>query len=684
MILPKVLLGQYHFLVLRDRKVLPMDKILIGDIAKLRFLSSPVLCPSGGLLAYKVTGSDLEKNDYTHEICIADPKTGASRTLSMDGKAVSFIWDDEETLLVQASLEKEDEAPAWAPKTTWYRVNAATGERKKAFAINGVASGLQKIQNGLYGVVITVDRNAPDPDTTPEDVLKESLDYHVIEEAPLWENGRGYIAGKRNTLFLFNEAADTLQAVTGPDTELSFYCVSPDGSSLAVIGKTWKDTNRDSFAELYLYDIASGVLTTVVAPGEGKVRKAAFLGSKLIYTFTDNTAYGFGQLCDFWVYDPADGSKNLLCAHGGLAVGGGIVTDISYGGGCTWKTVGGKLYFVALEGYVRALYSLDIAGSLQKVCGFAGGSIEWFDTDGSVFWMAAAEKDSCIGLYRFEVGMPPELISDTNEAFFSSKNISPVTYCPFTNADGILIDGWVIKPVGFDPENSYPALFEIHGGPRAAFSEVFMHEMQVFAAKGYFVFFCNPRGSEGRGEDFADIRGRHGTIDYDDLMAFCDHVLAQFPQIDPKRVAAAGGSYAGFMCNWIEGHTDRFAAIASQRSVSEFVEDFCVSDIGYTYDLEAAGGDPWNDTTRLWERSPYKYAPFAKTPILFIHSLCDYDCTIDQGVSMFQAMKWFGVPARMCLFEGENHELSRSGKPRHRIRRLQEIADWLDRYCCGQ
>ena len=95
-----------------------------------------------------------------------------------------------------------------------------------------------------------------------------------------------------------------------------------------------------------------------------------------------------------------------------------------------------------------------------------------------------------------------------------------------------------------------------------------MHEMQAFASKGYFVFFCNPRGSEGKGEEFADIRGKHGTIDYDDLMAFMDHILEVCPQIDPKRVAVAGGSYAGFMCNWIVGHTDRFAAIASQRSVS--------------------------------------------------------------------------------------------------------------------
>ncbi len=658
-----------------------MEKILIEDIAALKFVSNPTLSPAGDWLAYKLTGSDLEKNAYRSDLFVYDTKNGSAKTVATEGKAGSFCWDGDNVLLVQAAFEKEDETPAHAPCTPYYRLDVLTGERRKAFRIKGEVSSLQKIRDGLYAVVITIDRNAPDPDEMPEDICKEYLDYHVIEEAPLWENGRGYVAGKRNTLFLYDEATAGLRAVTGQDTEVSFFSAS--GDQLAIVGKTWKDTNRDTFSELYTYDCTSGILATVIASGEGKVRRASFVGGKLVYSYADNKSYGFDQLCDLWIYDPADGSRRMLCPHGGMAIEGGVVTDISYGGGCGWKAAADRLFFLGLQGYIRALYSLDLSGSLKKVCGFVGGSVESFDTDGTSFWMAAAEKDGCVELYHL-AGGAPEPVTDVNGAFFEKKLVSPSNYCPFTNSDGIAIDGWVIRPVDFDPGKRYPALFEIHGGPRAAYSEVFMHEMQVFAAKGYFVFFCNPRGSEGRGEEFADIRGRHGTIDYDDLMAFCDHVLELFPQIDPRRVAVAGGSYGGFMCNWIEGHTDRFAAIASQRSVSELVEDFCVSEIGYTYDREAADGDPWNDTEKLLFHSPYRYAPYAKTPILFIHSLCDYNCPIDQGVSMFQAMKWFGVPARMCLFEGENHELSRSGKPRHRIRRLKEIVDWIDRYCADR
>ena len=132
----------------------------------------------------------------------------------------------------------------------------------------------------------------------------------------------------------------------------------------------------------------------------------------------------------------------------------------------------------------------------------------------------------------------------------------------------------MLRPADFDPAKRYPGVLEIHGGPRGAYGTPFFHEMQALCGAGYVVFFCNPPGSEGYGEAFADLRGRYGTVDYDDLMAFTDHVLRTVPQLDPDRLAACGGSYGGFMCNWIAGHTDRFAAIASQRSISNWISDF--------------------------------------------------------------------------------------------------------------
>jgi len=194
------------------------------------------------------------------------------------------------------------------------------------------------------------------------------------------------------------------------------------------------------------------------------------------------------------------------------------------------------------------------------------------------------------------------------------------------------------------------------------------------------VFFCNPRGGEGRGDAFADIRGKYGTIDYDDLMRFTDAVLEHYPQIDPARVGVTGGSYGGFMTNWIIGHTDRFAAAASQRSIANWISKSNTTDIGYTFNADQMQCTAWSDLEKIWFHSPLKYADRCVTPTLFIHSDEDYRCWMAEGLQMYTALKVHGCTARLCLFHGENHELSRSGKPKHRLRRLREITAWFDQY----
>ena len=243
------------------------------------------------------------------------------------------------------------------------------------------------------------------------------------------------------------------------------------------------------------------------------------------------------------------------------------------------------------------------------------------------------------------------------------------------------IDGWVIEPINYDPNQTYPAILDVHGGPKTVYGVPFFHEMQLWASEGYFVFFCNPRGGDGKGNEFADIRGkRYGVLDYNDLMEFTDQVLARYPQIDKTRVGMTGGSYGGFMANWIVGHTDRFAAVASQRSISNFISKCLTTDIGYYHNLSAVQADPWNNPEEMWERSPLKYADKCKTPTLFIQSDEDYRCWMGDAIQMFTALRMHGVPTRLCLFHGENHELSRSGKPKHRIRRLREITNWFNQY----
>ncbi len=208
----------------------------------------------------------------------------------------------------------------------------------------------------------------------------------------------------------------------------------------------------------------------------------------------------------------------------------------------------------------------------------------------------------------------------------------------------------------------------------------FFHEMQVWANSGYYVFFCNPRGSTGRGDEFTDLRGKYGTIDYTDIMEFTEYVLKNYDQIDKDRLGVAGGSYGGFMTNWVIGHTDIFKAAVSQRCISNWISDFGTTDIGYFFNQDEHAATLWDGVERLWEMSPLKHADRVSTPTLFVHSDEDYRCSLSEGLQMFTALKYFGVETRMVVFKGENHHLSRSGKPKNRVRRMEEILYWFDKH----
>ena len=281
-------------------------------------------------------------------------------------------------------------------------------------------------------------------------------------------------------------------------------------------------------------------------------------------------------------------------------------------------------------------------------------------------------------IYTYEKGVEIQR-TRFNEKIAETKTILQPERLEFEN-DNITMEGFVLKPVDYDENKRYPGILDIHGGPKTVYGEVFYHEMQVWANGGYFVFFCNPRGSDGRGDEFADIRGKYGTIDYQDLMKFTDLVLEKYPQIDKGRIGVTGGSYGGFMTNWLIGHTDRFQCAVSQRSISNWISKFGTTDIGYYFNADQIQSTPWDNMEKMWFHSPLKYADRAVTPTLFLHSEEDYRCWLAEGLQMFTALKYHGVDARFCLFRGENHELSRSGKPRHRVRRLEEMTNWFETY----
>jgi dipeptidyl aminopeptidase/acylaminoacyl peptidase len=254
----------------------------------------------------------------------------------------------------------------------------------------------------------------------------------------------------------------------------------------------------------------------------------------------------------------------------------------------------------------------------------------------------------------------------------------------YTGRDGNDLQGWILTPPDFDPNKTYPAILEIHGGPLAQYGFAFMFEFFYLTAHDYVVFFTNPRGGQGYGAAHAQaIYDDWGNADYADAMAWTDYV-EKLPYIDETRLGVTGGSYGGFMTNWIIGHTDRFKAAVTQRSVSNFISMLGSSDLHDRWrNLFGAQGYPWDDFDNYWRQSPLKYFGNVKTPTLVIHSEQDLRCNIEQGEQVFVALKVLGVETELVRFPEESHGLSRGGRTDRRIARLNHILRWFDKYLKG-
>jgi dipeptidyl aminopeptidase/acylaminoacyl peptidase len=280
-------------------------------------------------------------------------------------------------------------------------------------------------------------------------------------------------------------------------------------------------------------------------------------------------------------------------------------------------------------------------------------------------------------------GSDERRLTDVNRKLLAKKQVMPTEEIWYTTPDGVEIQGWLIKPPGFDPTQIYPLAVEIHGGPHAMWGPSTMtmwHEWQCLAARGYVVFYCNPRGSAGYGYAFRDtIHGRWGEADMPDILAGVDHVVSQ-GYIDTAHMAITGGSYGGFMSAWIVGHDRRFAAAVSQRGVYHLTSFFGTSDIPELIEGEF-DARPWEAYERLWRYSPLAYVNEIKTPLLILHSERDFRAPIPDAEHLFLMLRWLKREVEFVRYPREGHELSRSGEPRHRVDRLNRIIDWFDKYC---
>jgi dipeptidyl aminopeptidase/acylaminoacyl peptidase len=351
-----------------------------------------------------------------------------------------------------------------------------------------------------------------------------------------------------------------------------------------------------------------------------------------------------------------------------------------------WSPDSKVVFFTATSWGSTEIYRVPVEGKADVEKLVAGEmEVESFDINpaGAVAFNASTPGGPPELYWQAGGADAPQQLTEVNRKFLEEVIVQPPHEVRFSAVDGIELQGWYILPVGYEDGKQYPLAFNIHGGPAVMWSPAtksMWHEWQLHAARGYVVFFCNPRGSDG--ESFVDTLYRHwGEADFPDLMTGVDAAL-EMGFVDPKRMAVTGGSHGGYMTAWVITHTDRFAAAVSQRGVYNFLSFYGTTDMPSMIESDY-GIEMWEEPELLWQQSPIAYAEDVTTPLLIMHSDNDFRVPISDAEQFFTVLRRMGKTVSFVRFPREGHELSRSGEIKHRIERLTRMVEWFDRYCKG-
>lgn len=628
----------------------------INDLMDYKFLSEILVSDDENKIAYKKTQANIKDNKYDTDLYIYDQTIEKSYRITDKKNASLFTFDGENKLIYK--YDSDD-------LYDYFYKNDGYGLGELAFKIDKDVKSLKYLSNDTYLI------KASDKKTEEEkkDKKEESF-YKEVTTLPFWFNGAGYLKDETTYFYLYDLKDKKLTEILKSDKDNSVGTLAiSENLDKICYAKGHEDNNRvvEFLDSIILKDLKTGD-EKVLSEKAYSIYTLDFIEDRIIFVGTDMKKGGINEDAFIYQVDFDGNIKMVNDSSFDKSFGNSIGTDARWEGNRTFQVHDDRFYFTVTEFEESKLYSIKLNGDLR------------LELDGCVEDFFVTDKD----IYYLEMGRDhlAELKAKSKDESLIENKIKVVHPIEEFNFDsnGDELRGYVLFPKNFDENKKYPTILSVHGGPKTEFSDIFHHEHQMLASDGYIVIYTNPHGSSGRGVKYSDIRGRYGEIDYEDLMTFVDIAIEKYPQIDANNMAIYGGSYGGFMTNWTIGHTDRFKAAVSQRSISNWTSFYGVSDIGYYFGSDQTAADPWNNMDKMWDESPIKYAASAKTPTLFIHADCDYRCPLEQGLQMFNKLKLNGTDTKMVVFHGENHELSRSGKPKARIKRLTEIKMWFDKY----
>jgi len=644
------------------------------DLASFAFVNEAAISPAGDRVAYAVRRMDLQADRYRAAIFVSSVDgSGAARWTDGTADDATPRWSPDGQRL--AFVSDRGAVPAGrkrAPKNVFI-ADGTGGEPRQIATFADDCGDLTWLPDGSAVIVTLKDAGTGPADDAPK----------VYDRIRYKSDDAGLSDLRRKHLWLVPLEGDPRQLTDGDwdDTQPS---VSPDGANVAFTSNRSADRDRNTVSDIWTMPIAGG-LPARVTTERGQYTNASWApdGGAIACLGTADAIGAGARNTRVWRFPRNGGTGTDLLGDWDRTTGSRVMSDVRGETAAlppAW-TRDGRILFIGSDQGTANLYSVRADGGDVRAETLGAHQLvtATIDREARCFAGVIATATSPGEVVTGQPGRGLKAITALNSALLSGRYIAEPERVQFAGADGWTIEGWLLKPRDFDPAKRWPLVLEIHGGPHGAYGHAFFHEFQVLAGRGYAVLYLNPRGSHAYGDAFVRACvGDWGGKDYQDLMAGVDHVL-ELGWVDPDRLYVTGGSYGGFMTNWIVGHTDRFRAAATQRSISNNISAFGTSDIGWHFwQFEMGDATPWRDGHKLVERSPLTYVEQVKTPLLILHAEKDYRCPIEQAEQFFVALKVLGKEAVFVRYQDDSHELTRGGKPRNRIDHARRIADWFD------
>lgn len=648
------------------------------DLYRLKSIADPRLSSNGSDLVYVETTISEEKDEYISNLYY----------INIEEKSDPVQW---------TYGEHRNHSPRWAVnggalafvsnrsgKNQIYVLNASGGEARQVTNCTNGASNPVWSPDGKK-IAFTLSLGEEEKVEEKDKKEEKKLVPLEVDKMKYKSDASGFWNGKYSQVAIVDLESGEIELVTEGKRDYQLHGWSPDGKQLAVSTDLTEELDFSFVSDVFLLNLETKELEKITD-------STGYFGS---VTWSPNGQYigiiGHGReyenatLSKIWIYDTKQKALTCLTEQSDLLIGDYAIGDFQQGAvtpGLLWTENNESFYFLASDHGNTVVYYGSLAGELypalldnQHVYGLTtGGALNRA--------VVAISKPTQHGeLYVLDVPTGNlEALTSANKEFTDEVKLADVEEIEFKSTDGWDLHGWIMKPTNFEEGKKYPLILEIHGGPHAMYANSYFHEFQMLAAAGFAVLYINPRGSHGYGQQFVDaVRGDYGGRDYADLMDAVDYALEHYDFIDENRLGVTGGSYGGFMTNWIVGHTNRFKAAVTQRSISNWISFYGVSDIGYYFNAWQIKSE-LEDAEKLWRHSPLAYVGNVETPLLILHSEKDFRCPIEQAEQLFIALKHRKKETKFVRFPESNHELSRSGKPSLRIARLNYILNWFKEY----